>query len=131
MRISDLEARAKGNPAAKEIAARLGIEHRVVALAEQYKKTVLDYFREEYLAGTLPDDPASLLVLSQGGMTGPSLTLSWPGVAGKIYRIRGSSDLSTWTPAGPLVLVTADGEQWQTIDAGGVDHLYFRAETVP
>ena len=41
--------------AAKEIAARLGIEHRVVALAEEYKKTVLEYFREEYLAGRTPN----------------------------------------------------------------------------
>ena len=46
---------ARDLEAAKEIAARLGIEHRVVALAEQYKKTVLDYFREEYLAGRTPN----------------------------------------------------------------------------
>ena len=38
---------ARDLEAAKEIAARIGIEHRVVALAEEYKKTVLEYFREE------------------------------------------------------------------------------------
>ena len=41
--------------AAKEIAARMGIEHRVIPLAEEYKKTVLAYFREEYLAGRTPN----------------------------------------------------------------------------
>lgn len=46
---------ARDLEAAKEIAARLGIEHRVVALAEEYKKTVLEYFREEYLAGRTPN----------------------------------------------------------------------------
>lgn len=46
---------ARDLEAAREIAARLGIEHRVVALAEEYKKTVLEYFREEYLAGRTPN----------------------------------------------------------------------------
>ena len=38
---------ARDLEAAKEIAARIGIEHRVIDLAGQYQKTVLDYFREE------------------------------------------------------------------------------------
>jgi tRNA-uridine 2-sulfurtransferase len=41
--------------AAKEVADRIGIEHRVIQLAEQYKTVVLDYFREEYLAGRTPN----------------------------------------------------------------------------
>ena len=41
--------------AAKEVANRLGIEHRVISLAEKYRETVLDYFREEYLAGRTPN----------------------------------------------------------------------------
>jgi len=41
--------------AAKEIADRIGIEHRIIKLAEQYKTVVLDYFREEYLAGRTPN----------------------------------------------------------------------------
>ncbi|MGD9782512.1 MAG: tRNA 2-thiouridine(34) synthase MnmA [Kiritimatiellia bacterium] len=41
--------------AAKEVAARIGIEHRVVPLAEEYKKNVLSYFRAEYLAGRTPN----------------------------------------------------------------------------
>ena len=46
---------ARDLEAAKEIAARIGIEHRVIDLAGDYKKTVLDYFREEYLAGRTPN----------------------------------------------------------------------------
>ena len=46
---------ARDLEAAKEIAARIGIEHRVIDLAGDYKKVVLDYFREEYLAGRTPN----------------------------------------------------------------------------
>ena len=46
---------ARDLEAAKNIAARIGIEHRVVPLAEEYKRTVLEYFREEYLAGRTPN----------------------------------------------------------------------------
>ena len=86
---------------------------------------------QEYRAGTLPDNDASRLVLSEAGLTGAALTLAWPGVSGKIYRICGSPDLSNWTPASPLMLVTEDGEQRQTVHVDAGDPLYFRAETVP
>ncbi len=41
--------------AVKEVANRIGIEHRVISLAEKYRETVLDYFRAEYLAGRTPN----------------------------------------------------------------------------
>jgi len=46
---------ARDLDAAAAVARRLGIEHRVVRLAAEYRKTVLDYFREEYLAGRTPN----------------------------------------------------------------------------
>ena len=46
--VRDLEA-------ARGVAERIGIEHRVVRLAEEYGRTVLDYFRAEYLAGRTPN----------------------------------------------------------------------------
>jgi len=46
---------ARDLEAAAELAERIGIEHRVVKLAEQYKQVVLDYFRAEYLAGRTPN----------------------------------------------------------------------------
>jgi tRNA-uridine 2-sulfurtransferase len=46
---------ARDLAAAKAAAERIGIDHRVVPLAEEYRRTVLDYFREEYLAGRTPN----------------------------------------------------------------------------
>ena len=46
---------ARDLEAAKAMAARLGIEHRVIPLAAEYRRTVLEYFREEYLAGRTPN----------------------------------------------------------------------------
>ena len=46
---------ARDLEAARAVAERIGIEHRVVPLAEEYKQTVLAYFREEYLAGRTPN----------------------------------------------------------------------------
>lgn len=41
--------------AAKDICARLGIEHHVIDLSKEYKEEVLLYFRNEYLAGRTPN----------------------------------------------------------------------------
>lgn len=40
---------------ARALAARIGVRHHVVALAAEYKRRVLDYFRAEYLAGRTPN----------------------------------------------------------------------------
>ena len=39
----------------EDIAKRLDIPHTVIPLADQYKKSVLDYFRSEYKAGRTPN----------------------------------------------------------------------------
>lgn len=41
--------------AARQVAQTLGIPHVVVPLASEYKTEVLEYFREEYLAGRTPN----------------------------------------------------------------------------
>lgn len=41
--------------ASERLAARLGIEYRVVDLAALYEERVVDYFRREYLAGRTPN----------------------------------------------------------------------------
>jgi len=41
--------------AAREHAARLGIAHHVIPLSKEFHKEVLDYFRQEYLAGRTPN----------------------------------------------------------------------------
>ncbi|MEM4248018.1 MAG: tRNA 2-thiouridine(34) synthase MnmA [Candidatus Nanoarchaeia archaeon] len=40
---------------AKSIADRLGIEHHVISLAEEYEKEVLNYYRNEYVSGRTPN----------------------------------------------------------------------------
>lgn len=40
---------------ARKIAAQLGIPHFVIPLADEYKAEVLEYFRQEYLAGRTPN----------------------------------------------------------------------------
>lgn len=46
--VRDLEA-------VRAFAGRLGIPHHVVPLADEYRRVVLDYFREEYLRGRTPN----------------------------------------------------------------------------
>jgi len=41
--------------AAQEVAAFLGIPHKVIPLAEEYEQKVLNYYRREYLAGRTPN----------------------------------------------------------------------------
>ncbi len=41
--------------AARQQAQRLGIAHHVVPLAEDYRRCVIDYFRDEYLQGRTPN----------------------------------------------------------------------------
>ncbi len=40
---------------AKAVAARLGIEHHTVPLAEEYRREILGYYRSEYLCGRTPN----------------------------------------------------------------------------
>lgn len=40
---------------ARAVAAALGIEYHVVSLVREYRETVLEYFRREYLAGRTPN----------------------------------------------------------------------------
>ncbi len=40
---------------ARAFAARLGIPHHVVRMEEEYRQTVLEYFRREYVAGRTPN----------------------------------------------------------------------------
>lgn len=46
---------ARDIESARAVAAALGIEYRVVPLAREYRETVLEYFRREYLAGRTPN----------------------------------------------------------------------------
>jgi len=54
---------------------------------------------QEFLAGTDPTDPASVLCARiEAGPSNGSILLSWPSIAGKTYRIEQATDLAgSWT----------------------------------
>jgi hypothetical protein len=53
----------------------------------------------EYLAGTDPTDPASVLKMHLA-KTSQGLFLSWNTVPGQVYQVQSSSNGSTWTNSG-------------------------------
>lgn len=64
--------------------------------------------RDEYIAGTNPNSPTSFLRATVNGLGSPSsdsLTLGWNSVAGKVYTILATQDLTQ--PFLPIATVTA------------------------
>lgn len=87
---------------------------------------------QEFLAGTNPTSPASALrVTSTSTDAQTYFTLTFAGVAGRIYRVSSSSNLGTWIPATSPVLSTTTGNQVVTIPLVGTPAAFFRVEIVP
>lgn len=85
----------------------------------------------EYLAGTDPADPASRFRLTGCELAGGDFTVSWDGVAGRVYQLSTSDSLAgAWAPLSPLVLATADGPLSVAVPAGGGLRLFVRAGLV-
>ena len=85
----------------------------------------------EYLAGTDPQSAAShFAITTVTRLAVGEFNITWPAVAGKLYRIRGSTDLAAWTPLAPLVLATASGSQTVAITTGSATNLFVRVEIV-
>lgn len=83
--------------------------------------------RDEYLAGTDPQDAASVFAIT--GMTGPvagSLSITWHGVAGKRYRISTATDPGAWTPRPEFIDCLAPGLMQATVPTGGVAKFFIR-----
>ncbi len=81
---------------------------------------------EEYLAGTDPRDPHSLLSVkvesAAGGADG--FTLRWSSTAGRIYRVLSSTDLRILTPhAGPIAATPP--ENFMPISETGMPRQFF------
>lgn len=60
---------------------------------------------EEFLAGTDPTDPTSVLRVRIEGVPGGSL-VSWTGVPGNVYQLMASTDLRTWESVDGLRFAT-------------------------
>jgi hypothetical protein len=64
---------------------------------------------EEYLAGTNPNDPASVLAITNHASTGGiNTTLTWKSVMNRNYRIQQSTDLNSWLDSG-LGVIAPEG----------------------
>jgi hypothetical protein len=88
--------------------------------------------RAEFFAGTNPQSPASRFAIATAALTpAGELQVSWPGVAGKLYRVSTSTDLQTWTPEPPLILAAGSGMQTVSIFTDGATHLCVRIEIAP
>jgi len=62
----------------------------------------------EYLAGTNPNDPASVLAItSHTSSGGISTTLTWKSMMSRNYRIEQSTDLGTWFDSGLGIIAPA------------------------
>jgi hypothetical protein len=74
---------------------------------------------QEYLAGTLPRNNASVLRVLNSGMSTNGFSLSFPTVAGKSYIVERKNDLRDpeWTE---VETITGDGTVKQSLDAGAV-----------
>jgi hypothetical protein len=57
--------------------------------------------RQEYMAGTNPKDPSSVL-RTTFALSSQGPRLIWNTVPGQIYQVEQTADFSTWTPFGGL-----------------------------
>ncbi len=86
----------------------------------------------EYLAGTNPLSVVSTLKIASATRSSASqFELTFPGIAGKIYRVSTSADLSTWTAFSPAILATSTGTESAAIGLTGQTKLFFRIEIIP
>jgi hypothetical protein len=70
----------------------------------------------EYYAGTNPKSPASVLAISSASAQLPGqVSLSWPAAANRLYRVRYSTNLSSWSYVpGQIYIPAASGTQTAT-----------------
>ncbi len=87
--------------------------------------------RAEYLAGTSPQSRASHLAITAMGMPAAGrFEVTWPAIAGKLYRVVASADLSTWEPLS-MLLPAVSGSQTVTLTTEGAARLFIRVEILP
>lgn len=67
----------------------------------------------EFIAGTDPQDPTSLLAITTYILTDSTVSASWSSIPGKSYRFEFSTDLQDWTDLG-VVFPAADAPATET-----------------
>ena len=84
----------------------------------------------EWLAGTDSGNPASRFVISSAVKNGDgSITGTFPGAAGKTYRVFTSPDLTAWTPLGAVIAPAASGAQTFTDPTPGSGARFYKVVT--
>lgn len=87
---------------------------------------------DEYLAGTDPQDAASVFAITSiTRPAGGAVSLTWPGIAGKRYRISTSTDLVIWTPQAAAIDCPATAPMAAQVPAGPGPALYLRIAVEP
>jgi hypothetical protein len=87
---------------------------------------------DEFLAGTHPRDPASRFAIT--GVSGPlagSVSITWPGVAGKRYRIRTASGTGGWTTRPETIDCLVTGPLHAAVPTGGAPAFFIRVAVEP
>ncbi len=87
---------------------------------------------QEFRAGTNPVSPSSTFkaVLSATNGTN-TLTLQFPAVGGKLYRVSSTTDFSSWTPVFSNILPNVSGPQSVELPPSLPNNTFFRVELVP
>lgn len=84
----------------------------------------------EFIAGTLPRDPSSVLALNLS-LTGDDVALSFEAVAGKSYQIQSSTSLESgsWTEVGTVSNATAGPQNFTDPAGSGASKKFYRLVT--
>lgn len=85
---------------------------------------------QEYIAGTDPNDPASVFAVVHVSSTGINeAILHWPSTAGRIYHIQRATALDAFMPyAGPLSATPPDNTY--PVSTDGLSEVFFRISVV-
>lgn len=85
----------------------------------------------EFQAGTDPQVSTSNFIVTATIVNGNQLTVSWNGVAGKVYALQTSNSLpGGWNTRTPCVLATATGVQTAQLDTAGESRFFVRVMMV-
>ncbi|MGI8603922.1 MAG: lamin tail domain-containing protein [Verrucomicrobiales bacterium] len=80
----------------------------------------------EIAFGTDPGDPGSLPAATSSTAANGRITIAWPSVAGRSYRVEKSLDLVTWQ-----IVTTVTGGSWEDPSTPSNSRSYYRISAVP
>jgi hypothetical protein len=85
----------------------------------------------EFLAGTNPNSPASKLAITSAARAPGTLDVTFPAVAGKLYRAATSDDLVAWTTFTPFLATSSGSMSVPIALTGSEPRKFVRIEIAP